>query len=247
MRLRPFHLLLNFIYPGCCPYCGRTLGGDNTPCPDCARHLKPLHNTFWLKKQNCSLQVAAAFSYESVARQGLLRYKYRLAWEFGPYFAKEFMRAFARLQEEQAFDAIVYVPPSNRTGDNHLIDVTRLFSKSIKLPVYHNILLHRPNTLCQHHLSKEERIENAVKLFDLHHKRAAKLQGKRILLLDDVVTTGATMLACADLLYAAGAEQVSGLAICHTLLHNQEDLPNAVKEANLTESAYDIHAGELQR
>lgn len=68
----------------------------------------------------------------------------------------------------------------------------------------------------QHRLSREQRLRNLQGVFAAHPMHAARLQGRHVLLVDDVTTTGATLQAAAQALVQAGATRVSALVFAHT-------------------------------
>ncbi|WP_439113749.1 ComF family protein [Hydrogenophaga sp.] len=71
----------------------------------------------------------------------------------------------------------------------------------------------------QHSLSREQRLRNLQGAFAAHPFRAARLVGARVLLVDDVTTTGATLHSAAQALLMAGAQQVSALVFARTPPH----------------------------
>jgi len=68
----------------------------------------------------------------------------------------------------------------------------------------------------QHRLSREQRLRNLQGVFAAHPMHAPGLQGRHVLLVDDVTTTGATLQAAAQALVHAGAARVSALVFAHT-------------------------------
>jgi ComF family protein len=82
------------------------------------------------------------------------------------------------------------------------------------IPMTPDILIRTRPTIPQVELSAEERKTNVNGAFAV--KRAADIQGKSILLLDDVMTTGSTMNECAKMLKKSGATRVVALAIART-------------------------------
>jgi ComF family protein len=68
----------------------------------------------------------------------------------------------------------------------------------------------------QHSLSREQRLRNLQGAFAAHPLHAARLAGARVLLVDDVTTTGATLHSAAQALLLAGAQQVSALVFART-------------------------------
>lgn len=113
---------------------------------------------------------------------------------------------------EEDLDAIVFVPATARAyarrGFDHMALVAEALSQLTGIPVAD--VLVRGSALDQRHLGRDERAENlegSVRVLD-------DVSDMRILLVDDVVTTGASMRACAAALRARGAARVVGCALC---------------------------------
>ncbi len=117
------------------------------------------------------------------------------------------------LKNEGNFDLMIPVPGIFSVG-RHLSYLCFLLSKETKIPLSKRILSRRFGSKKQHKLTMEHRIENAKNAFFLRSKK--DLSNMRILLVDDIITTGATLNACAALLKKAGAKEVVCLTIAAT-------------------------------
>lgn len=82
--------------------------------------------------------------------------------------------------------------------------MARVISKKVKMPLYMDMLLKRKDTLPQVGLSAKERMKNLKGAF----KTSGKINNMRLLLVDDVMTTGATARECSKTLKSAGAKEV---------------------------------------
>ncbi|MBX3000412.1 MAG: ComF family protein [Caldilineaceae bacterium] len=91
------------------------------------------------------------------------------------------------------------------------------FSERTKLPVRETWLTRSRETASQATLSAEERRQNIADAF----LASSEVMGRRLLVIDDVTTTGATLTACAHALRKAGAMHVCGLALATPRLHWQ--------------------------
>ncbi len=114
-------------------------------------------------------------------------------------------------------DLIVPVPPDRyrlkNRGFNHTSLIARYLSKRLKMPLVIDGLIKIKATPQQINLKREERLKNLKRAF-----RAVKsFSGKRILLIDDVITTGATASECARALLLAGASEVYLVAIARSV------------------------------
>ncbi len=105
-------------------------------------------------------------------------------------------------------DGIVPVPLSKKglreRGFNQTLLISRVLSKELEIPLYIDMLLKRKDTPPQIGLNAKERIKNLRGAFEV----SGKINDLRLLLLDDVMTTGATARECSKTLIKAGAKEV---------------------------------------
>lgn len=112
-------------------------------------------------------------------------------------------------------DLIVYVPMHRRKeairGYNQCQLLANILSKELDIPISHNNLYKIKNTKSQNKLDKSHRLDNLKDSFGL--KDSLEIKNKRILLLDDIITTGSTMAECGKVLKIGGAKNIIGLAL----------------------------------
>lgn len=234
--------LAAWLYPRRCPFCGNVLGADarqGTFCPDCAAEEARLaHEPPRLPETEHSFYALAgafaAYYYEGRVREAIL-----LCKRGGhPWYARELadrmaVRLWGALPAGQpglrpedvlfchlpAYQCIVPVPPHQPTPG--VPGLPTLLARRL------GILFHIPvltplravrGSLPQKGLQRAERMENAKKAYTCLPN--ADLGGKRVLLVDDIITTGATVSSCALALLKAGAVDVTAAAVAAT-----EDLP----------------------
>jgi len=110
--------------------------------------------------------------------------------------------------ELNSMDILIPAPRGTRTDYNHMFEITKELSRRIGIPAK-DILCKNEDYPSQVGLDREARIENVKEKIGCKER----VDGKRILLVDDVVTTGATMLNSAIALKEKGAHEVVGLVI----------------------------------
>ncbi|MBO7298159.1 MAG: ComF family protein [Clostridia bacterium] len=188
-----------------CPKCGRaTL--SNGACLDCKSHLPQFTLAF------------SAFPYEGVAAQTVNAFKNGkryLSWYFGETLAQKAVQTLS-LQALQATEWLILPVPltANRQkerGYNQAEELAYAMYRTLqKMGVEclydTQTLIKRRDEHMQKHLSSKERFENAEGAYHLHKRKFCR--DKNILLIDDILTTGATGNACAKLLLNAGAKCV---------------------------------------
>lgn len=157
--------------------------------------------------------IRSLFSFEGAMRQAILHFKYKNV--------KVLSAPLAQLMEEYLLanplpiDVLVPVPLHRRRlrqrGYNQSSLLARELGKLSSLPVAEGSLVRLRNTAPQTRIrSVEERQSNVAEAFFC---RGQLLEGKCILLIDDVCTSGATLNSCAIALKAAGASSVWGLTV----------------------------------
>lgn len=203
--------LLNLLFPPKCPFCGRVLDRPGI-CRACETALPRFSDHEAVRVLRGGIRCASPLRYEGLARQGILGYKFR-----GNAAAAEPLgELLARCAAEQfggEFDTVTWAPVSRRRLRKRGYDQAELLARSAcrlwdTRPL--RLLRKRRDNPAQSGLSSaEKRWENVREVY----VAAPEAAGRRILLVDDICTTGATLLACAAALEQAGAESV----LCCTL------------------------------
>lgn len=217
--------------PARCLCCGRAVRPERLFCPGCVPALpkEPLSREFPLPGGG-SLAVAACFPYEKGFRRTLHRLKFQeeraLARPLGTLMAE----AASSLGEE--LDGVTWVPMSpqklRRRGYNQSELLAKAVAKELGLPAW-DLLEQVRETDTQHNLTRAQRADNVR---GAYRAKSAAL-GKRLLLVDDIVTTGATLRACAQGLYGAGAQKVCAVCAANTAFSRREELPPAEPEEDM--------------
>lgn len=113
-------------------------------------------------------------------------------------------------------ELITYVPVHEQRRRQRGFDqaelLARAVGKKLGLPVA-TVLRREARTAAQHQLGRRARASNVGHAFGVVPARRDQVRGQWVVVIDDVVTTGATMSGCARVLYEAGAAAVSGLAL----------------------------------
>jgi ComF family protein len=152
----------------------------------------------------------AACLYDETSRDPILKLKHAGRTDLAPLFARWLSRAAADLIAEA--EAIVPVPlhPFRllQRRYNQAAEVARPLARLCGLPYLADALVRRRATASQGGKSGSGRRRNVAGAFHVPDRRRARVEGRRILLIDDVLTTGATAEGCARALKQAGAARV---------------------------------------
>lgn len=186
-----------------CSYCGDVKIGNR--CPTCAR------------KNARTLRAFAAYDYAEPIRQLVHEIKFSGWWRLSAWMAEEMAKALASCPPYPA-TVITAVPLSRQRmrerGYNQSEKLARALSQLTGVE-YRNLLIRRVNTHQQATLSAIQR-RNALKGA---FQASERLEGQRVLLVDDVRTTGTTMVRCAEALFDAGAEDVAVISLACAMKH----------------------------
>ena len=228
---RALRAVRQLVYPRQCPFCGRVLGSV-PDCPDCAEELEELRRKPGIRLDPSQHYIsnlagaAAPYRYSGCVRQGILSTKYHgkpwRAVEMGNRLVHLAFGGELKLQYGEflpqpvpwaaiGYDLIVPVPSSGSRRGYNVPELLALpLAKAMDVPLEPQALVRTRAKQHQAGLPLEQRMANVAGAF-----RAAQpqqVEGRRILLVDDVITTGTTAAACAQALLHAGADSVFALA-----------------------------------
>jgi competence protein ComFC len=223
---------LSFFYPEACQACGdrRATPGEGYVCPHCRSQVRFIRPPFCrrcglpfagdltapFECANCremELHFQAARS--AVAARGVVldaihRYKYQEALWFEPFLVGLLASEAVPELRQSRWDLLVPVPlhplKQRERGFNQAGRLADGLGRVARMPVNHRLLCRVRPTRTQTLLTREERAANVRRAFAI--RAGVRLNGERIVLVDDVFTTGATTSACARVLRAAGAGDV---------------------------------------
>ncbi len=220
--------VLNLVYPSECPFCGRPPRSRRLSpiCPDCFRSIEkyngpscrlcaaPLPSEYGrlcgvCLKERPPFSRAICFGlYEDALKEAINRFKFFGAKRLSAPLGELLLRL-----ELPPADCIVPVPLEphglRERGFNQTLLLSRVLSKATGIPVKTGVLYKTRRTLPQVGLSRAERAANLKGAFAVR----GRLDGKKVILLDDVMTTGATLRECSKALLRAGADEVVGLTL----------------------------------
>lgn len=208
-------------WPGGCGICGRPIPGEPNPggrtaegrtpdrrCGECQRRPPPYR------------RLLSAWSYQHPADAVLVGLKFRRLEYLGGHLGRRLGELFRR--QLKSCDLVVPVPLHWRRrlsrGYNQAAAIARPLGRTLGLPVA-SVLRRRRATPPQSRLHKKERRRNLRHAFAVRRhvlRRTGRCRGRRVLLVDDVVTTGATLEAAARCLRRAGAREVTALTAART-------------------------------
>lgn len=218
--------IADIFFPSRCPLCLDFIRWDEFICSGCADELKPFPEEICPKcgKAECFCDTISydlaftCFYYEEKVKSGILSLKDGHK-EFGIYTGNLLGERISNSKIKA--DAVVPVPMSEKSYKKRRYNQAEIIAERIAeinhLPLLTD-LLYKNESAVQHTLTKAERLENTA-AFGI--KSRLKLDDMKIILCDDVITTGSTMNRCAALLKEMGAAEVYAAAAATTKLKKE--------------------------
>ena len=214
--------LLNFIYPPRCCVCTKLIGmfAKDELCDECKNTLgfvgtdhdfsKTIRDEF--KDKVYFDGGGAVFEYKAV-KKSMESFKYFGERSLGSQYAKLMFEYFKDSKILTESDCIVSVPLNIKRLKSRGYDqaefLAKEFAKLCKKEFIPNAVVRNRDTKPQNALNPKERLENVKNAFSLGN---ADVKGRKIIIIDDIFTTGSTINECAAVLKSAGAEKVNFLA-----------------------------------
>ncbi|MDR1409225.1 MAG: ComF family protein [Oscillospiraceae bacterium] len=204
---------LSYIFfPRRCVLCGEVVLPQDELCEQCADYLEhaPAPATY--------NEIVAPFAYSGAIRAALHQFKFNGNLDSVPFFTKHMADALRGLTD--GFEALCFVPlhatRQKSRGYNQSEVLARGLAQRLGLPLRGDLLVRLRDTQSQREFDYMGRQKNVCGAFSVAENTG--LNGSRLLLIDDITTTGATLRECMAVLLAAGATEVIGAAVASTPL-----------------------------
>lgn len=230
--------LIRIIFPKSCLICNQIISDGNF-CAGDWNDLRFLHKPacdicfepFEFKvddKMLCGaclqrppeyFKAVAILAYDEISKNLITKFKYFDQTDLVKYFAKLMFNGAKEMLED--VDFIAPVPLHKLRIIKRKYNQSAMLAKNIsalggKKSIL-DLLIRTKNNKPQASLNQKDRRKNVAGIFTVHQKYLPQIKGKNILLIDDVMTTGSTVEACAKTLKKAGAQKIYVLVIAKTL------------------------------
>lgn len=207
--------VLDLLFPPKCAFCGKILkAGERGMCARCQKELPWLEGTAAEQKAEFIEKCVSPLRYEGAVRESIHRYKFKGLRGYAPLYGA-LVAQCVKDHLAGEYDLITWAPLSERRKRERGYDQAFLMAQAAALAldsVAAETLRKGRHTGAQSHLedpaARRANVMGAYEVVD-----GELLQDKRVLLVDDVVTSGATLSECARMLRTAGAKAV----VCATL------------------------------
>ncbi len=220
--MKLFSALMTVFFPQRCVYCGKVIDPGETLCGVCAqgacRVPLPVCFACGKAKKDCDCggaygryiaAIAAPYYYEGVIRRAIHRMKFQRQTDTAERLAREMTRFAREVYWGVRFDCVTFVPMTGREMRERGFNQSRLLAEGVaeglELPL-EPLLTKIFETGRQRGLDSLDRSGNVLGVFDV--LRPEVVEGRRILLCDDLTTTRSTLNECAKMLILYGAREV---------------------------------------
>ncbi len=210
--------ILNLIYPPICGICGKL--NQNSLCKKCEIELKKQEEINIINR-NGEIEnkyfdeLMYIFKYEGQIRKLILDYKFNNKSYIYLTFTNFLLKNEKIFENIKKYDKIIPVPISKKRkkerGYNQSLLIAKEIATKTNLELVNNCLLKTKNIIEQSKLNKEDREKNIQGAYIIKNKQL--IENKKILLLDDIYTTGNTVNECSKTLRQANPKKIGILVI----------------------------------
>src|SRR5215213_4780068 len=221
--------ILHFAFPHVCEGCGSDLlNTDQLLCLKCLSSMpatnfhmhssNPVEKIFWGRLPVTHATAQYYFTKESLMQQLMHQFKYRGNKEMGLFLGKLMGHAFSCSNRFSYLDGLIPLPlfasKEKRRGFNQATLLCEGIGSVLNIPVWKYLVKRNSHTETQTKKGRVERWQNMEGRFELTGNKLP--EGQHLLLVDDVITTGATLEACGKELLNAGNIQLSIATLCYS-------------------------------
>lgn len=216
-----FKTIISAIFPNTCACCHTVIDENEFLCDYCMCMLEVCSkDKFCVKcgvpQKECRCKydvfffdgIIAPFYRETIAKEIMYELKFRNNPKIARYFAERMALSVKQYYNDINFDVVCCVPMSKQAvrlrGYNQSELIAKELAKILQLPFKANLLLSNVKKRSQYRLTTQQRRENVKGIFYSNFH----LTGQRVLLVDDIKTTGATLNECSKVLLGIGADKV---------------------------------------
>ena len=214
--------ITNLIYPQTCGICGKI--ATKSICPKCNRELKKQAEVNILQKEEIEENIKKEkyfeelmyiFKYEGQVRKLILDYKFNEKSYLYKTFVNFLLKNEKIFENIKKYDKIIPVPISKKRnkerGYNQSMLIAEEIANKTNLELVNNCLIKTKNIIEQSKLNKEDRQQNIQGVYSLQNERL--ITNKKILLVDDIYTTGSTVNECCKILQQANPKTIGVLVL----------------------------------
>ena len=208
--------VLEYIFLLCCGVCGKL--GEGYLCKECEKELnKYTINCNDFKQKTDILHI---FQYKELIRKLIIQYKFNNKSYLYKTFCEFIVKNKKAFDFIKSYDIIIPVQMNKKKkalrGYNQSELIAKELAKTAKIKIFTDVLIKTKNNKVQSSLNKQDRKNNVKDVYKLVKKE--KIYNKKVLIFDDIYTTGATIEACKKEILTANVKSVGILTLAKDLL-----------------------------
>jgi len=220
--------IIDFLFPELCLVCAKRLNPDeHLLCENCWKNLPRVPFEYSITSEiksrsnlNCYLSSAfSIFEFSNDLKQIIHLLKYEHMTKCAVYIVHHISPGFLQAISQRESDLIIPVPlhikRKAKRGYNQSALIGKELSKLLHVPLGEKCLIRTINTKSQTKLDINDRIQNVADAFSVVDPEA--IHDKKILLVDDVITTGSTVSMCAKEILSSGAKRVDAFSLAKVM------------------------------
>ncbi len=200
---------LSYVNEPRCMKCSKPIEREEAEyCSDC------LHKNYHFDKGY------SVWVYNEDMKRSISNFKYHNKKEYAKFYIEELVRSYGKQIKRFSPDVIVPIPIHKskhlERGYNQADILARGLGKELQIPVLSHLLIRNKKTLPQKKLSDRERLLNLQEAFSYNDKETKQFFKKidRVLLVDDIYTTGSTIEACTNVLRLHEIKEINFIVLC---------------------------------
>ena len=227
--------IIDIFFPNRCPFCSRVIKWNEACCEKCIDEIPFISTEFCIKcgKEDCICNETKQYYdscvsmvyYSGIVKKGIVNFKLDKAVNLIDVFENDIYKKLSQMIRICDIDMVTSVPMNKSAklnrGYNQADIIAFKVSKIINKPAKADVLIKSRNDIMQHELNRYERAKAVKGLFSVNAKHSSDIDGKVILICDDVTTTGSTLNECAYILKQHGAKAVYCFTIAYTQLNKE--------------------------
>lgn len=214
--------ILNLLFPPRCPWCGKVVGANTNCCAGIVakQALPPGPLNLAQNNQICPqlANVWACYWYDTPVSDAIQRFKFEDEPEAAAMLGHILAQKWKLEHLDEHFDCLVPVPSSARTlrerGYSQTLLLAQALSAGTGVPVVAHALHKVAETERQANLNRSQRLTNVLGSYAILAPQT--VEGKRVCLVDDIITTGSTLNECAKTLHGANVVDCGALCLAST-------------------------------
>jgi ComF family protein len=235
--------IISILYPRRCPICGKiVIPRGELACPPCQTLLVPIEEPRCKKcskpvdseeieycldcytKRHQYKKGFALWVYDANMKKSITDFKFHGRREYSDFYVNEIVKKYNKEIQKIAPDVLVPIPihksKHTQRGYNQAEILAKGIGEKLHIPVISHLLKRDRKTLPQKQLNDKERLKNLLQAFSFSREELLKFEEKynrkvrKVILVDDIYTTGSTIEACTGILLQNDIEEVYFISIC---------------------------------